>query len=523
MKTCPSCNTTYEENDNYCSRLECGGAELRVVSPAVPDAVPVNCEGRSVFGSVNSGLGETGNINAAASEPMQTASPGEFDRLPIRFEVNPGTNPAPGCPAVLECRLTNLSDQTLAAEIRLQTDDDVTVLRGGEPVRLSAGHSSPPVPLRFRPESSGHFNLTVLIEIGERGWFESRIKYEVAQISDRSPNNINIDAFNPKGHEGRITPGDVIAKGTINVYAPDKKEAKPVQSHEWTEAALFESGGPKQTLDRVRPRQTEQTNRLTLTLRLPGQPPSDVCLSAGNETCFGKERDGINRRVDLRLRLAPKDDPERDPNNRLYQQISREHAVIRFESDGPVWQNLNCKNGTVVEGTQLDANASMQLRPGMLIRPADVTGLRVNMARDEHHDAADYRSFVEHRLNAEYRPPVGPVQALRLTRTDSLADVESYIVMQQAFEIGRNRQCALSIDDSSLRTRHARILHLGGWFWIESCEPAALVRYRDRPLPLDTLAPLVPGVELTLGDLEIEVSAFEQHVLDCDCPEHDWA
>lgn len=242
-----------------------------------------------------------------------------------------------------------------------------------------------------------------------------------------------------------------------------------------------------------------------LCLRVGDGPSRNVCLLAQREVRLGKNRDN-----DVVLRVLPAS-AEHDA---LTGRISRTHAVVRLTPEGAFWVNTNCQNGTLVAGKPLAAAASCPLLPGTIVRPANVLSLKCGVySGGAPADGEAYRRF-EQALGVQPLAQPGGVQAVRMTRVDNLPGVEEYVVFPRTALLGSDPSCPLHLPHPSVSPVHAQVVWLGQSFWLEPLQAGRPTLAGGRPVPLDHLAPLAPGLVLQVGDVRVETVAFQQCHLD---------
>ncbi len=232
----------------------------------------------------------------------------------------------------------------------------------------------------------------------------------------------------------------------------------------------------------------------------------NVCVAVGNHGRLGKDRSN-----DFVLRVLPRS----SENDRRSRQISGLHAEVSIETDIVLWRNVNCSNGTLVDGEHIGPTEQAVLRSGMPIRPANVLPLQADIFDGAHFDTpADFSA-----LNALGKPgsfatiPEGRINAVTLRRTDDLRHLEQYVLVHRGALLGRGPTCAVRIDHPSLSNRHAKLYGLHGGLWIEPMDAASVVVVNGTRLALDELAALTPGTELQCGAVTVEVTPRFQHEL----------
>ena len=99
------------------------------------------------------------------------------------------------------------------------------------------------------------------------------------------------------------------------------------------------------------------------------------------------------------------------------------------------------------------------------------------------------------------------LDAVRYDRVENLKDEESYVLLlREALIGGSPNQSAIVLNDHSVPVQ-ARLLHLDRTFWIEPLSEANLPVINGNPVPVRSLTPLSPGMQIQLGD---EIATFDR-------------
>ncbi|NQT37916.1 MAG: FHA domain-containing protein, partial [Planctomycetes bacterium] len=110
-----------------------------------------------------------------------------------------------------------------------------------------------------------------------------------------------------------------------------------------------------------------------------------------------------------------------------------------------------------------------------------------------------------------------------IDQVDTLADREEYVLLFRTATIGSAPGAAVQLRGSGVADVHARVLHLGGGFWLEPLweettlcantgeEIRSTRTYVDgRQVARHELVPLAPGMKLRFGETEVTFDEFEQ-------------
>jgi hypothetical protein len=279
---------------------------------------------------------------------------------------------------------------------------------------------------------------------------------------------------------------------------PGDRERVWVRLAETIESALRPPGKCAWAAVRGGPVRTDR-----LALRLGRR---NLCLLARAEVSLGKQR-GSN---DVVLRCLPPS-PANDERTDC---LSRRHATLAVTERGAVWRNLDCANGTVVGDRRLPAGAEALLSSGTVLRPADAVPLRCELYHDDPLLGQEeaYRDLAG--TDAALSPgPHGPVSAVRLVRLDV---AEEYLLVPRGALVGSDPRCAVRVEGAS--PVHARLLHLGGSFWLEPAPGELLELAGLGMVPADHLVPLHAGQEFRAGTARLTVAGFGQWFLDAEPP-----
>jgi hypothetical protein len=177
----------------------------------------------------------------------------------------------------------------------------------------------------------------------------------------------------------------------------------------------------------------------------------------GQQVRLGRGRDN-----DIVLRVQP-GSPQNDERSA---RISNHHAVIEWSSAGLTWRNLECGNGTVVNGQFLAAGGKAALQPGLSVSPAGVLPMCCLVSGDG---------------------------TLRIVRQDGLAGREEYLLLHSSASIGSDPGCDLPIVHPCLAPFQTQL------------------SWRDGRFLLEPALPLAPGAVVRFGEVSITVTAYRQY------------
>jgi hypothetical protein len=232
----------------------------------------------------------------------------------------------------------------------------------------------------------------------------------------------------------------------------------------------------------------------------------NVCLLARNEIGLGKQRDSN----DVVLRCAPSPGSEERTDC-----LSRRHATLALTERGAVWRNLACANGTLINDRLLNPGVEAVLASGAVVRPAAVVSLRCELSHDDPLLGQEeaYRELAGTESGGVPAVPTGPASSVRLVRLDL---AEEYLMVPRGALVGSDPRCAVRVEDAA--PVHARLLYLGGAFWLEPAPGETLELTGLGMVPADHVVPLRPGQEFRAGTARLTVAGFGQWFLDAEPP-----
>ena len=269
---------------------------------------------------------------------------------------------------------------------------------------------------------------------------------------------------------------------------------------------------------------------------------------------LGRERvDKYGQRTsDIVLRLWPR---ETDAHKELSRLISRVHVRLSLAADGlHIEDQSSC--GTYVQGERVVQTLRVRetASRSLAVAVAGILGIEVVCHRDPTWTPwAEWIDLVEQQYQrvVDSTSPLWPdarsagIDAVRLRRArrlpvrehlghlsqcldaasyqvvhraahsidpiDELADREEYVLVFRTATLGGSQENdAICLPDSGLAAAHARILHLGGCFWLEHLREDQRICVDGQTLARHELAPLAPGMRLSLGRTEVVFADFNQ-------------
>ena len=110
-----------------------------------------------------------------------------------------------------------------------------------------------------------------------------------------------------------------------------------------------------------------------------------------------------------------------------------------------------------------------------------------------------------------------------IDQVDKLADREEYVLLFRTATIGSAPTAAIELKGPGVADVHARLLHLGGGFWLEPLweettlcaktgeeQRATRTFVDERQVGRHELVPLVSGMKLRFGETEVVFGEFGQ-------------
>ena len=136
----------------------------------------------------------------------------------------------------------------------------------------------------------------------------------------------------------------------------------------------------------------------------------------------------------------------------------------------------------------------------------------VRVCRRDALPIARYLDQLEQILLPDHRKQCELVKcaAEAIERTDKLASREQYVFVYRTAELGGADEAAIRIPGLGLNEAPARILNLGGGFWLEGLTSGATASVNDRPVAKRGLIPLDLGDRLRVGDVKLTFAEFQQ-------------
>ena len=234
---------------------------------------------------------------------------------------------------------------------------------------------------------------------------------------------------------------------------------------------------------------------------------------------------GRNRDNDIVVRFLPRS----EQHDAWSRSISREHVSCRLSQEGLQVADLGSTKGSCLDGDSLrqprlltaqDANQDLDLvlASGDQVAMPFRTRLRLIGSADpgRRQDEGDLDETLCQQVLGEPLPPLwnmassSGIDAVRIERVNNLSQGEVYVLVYRQATIHPSEDAAVRIAEGERLVPHARILHLGGCFWLQNLSGTDGVRIDGHPLAEAETVPLCFGMEILLGDRTLRYAAFEQ-------------
>lgn len=219
---------------------------------------------------------------------------------------------------------------------------------------------------------------------------------------------------------------------------------------------------------------------------------------------------GRSRENDIVLRVIPRS----EANDPLTLQItSHPHCSLSLRPQGLFLADHDTLNGTQVNGCPLHGEEPLSLDSTSEIDVGKALRLRLVPFRELQDQSAvrsENYSDLGHPDDLWRLAEQLKVRSLLIQRVENLADEERYLIVYRYANIGRGMGNELIIPGEGLERTHARVIRLGGQFWLKSLVEGDRLTADGVPIPRGHAAPLAPGMMLRYGDLSGRFEEFRQ-------------
>ena len=279
---------------------------------------------------------------------------------------------------------------------------------------------------------------------------------------------------------------------------------------------------------------SEKQSRLpSVSARFTKRDYLDACglfFEAGKRTLvFSRPRLmlGRSRDNDVVIRFLPTS----DANNANSRNISRTHAVLELMADGIELRDesrsgIELNYSVVQERSVIPTGHSGEVSDirlgvtGTVPKSFDLQITTFGPDRFSEQEELEfwhelYCETVGGRISRLAREALSQrLDAIRVDRVENLADEENYVVLAREALIGGSpNTAAITLSDGDPKVR-ARLLHLDRTFWLENLTSDHLIQVDGETIPLKTLVPLSPGMQIKFGGDTATFDRPSQFLLD---------
>ena len=246
---------------------------------------------------------------------------------------------------------------------------------------------------------------------------------------------------------------------------------------------------------------SDQFDSLAIRLTITHSSPS------GDEDDFAQPQDKTFHPAD-----SDKIFMGRSPSNDLplnYAAISGRHACISREGEEFFLQDLDSRNGTILNGSRLSSQEKKLLRSGDHIRivPYDIhffSGMEVyNQLPPTENTAMIRNDMLKHILGGVMGPEDTPPKLIVLSVDGGETQQFKLASMHSEFRIGRSPQCDLIIHDENLSREHAMVRRDPSGVMVRDLNSRNGVLVNGQHLPRNVEKALQDRDEITLGSIKI--------------------
>ncbi|MHC4390172.1 MAG: FHA domain-containing protein [Planctomycetota bacterium] len=400
---------------------------------------------------------------------------------------------AVGIPEALHLRLKSLGG-ALDLEIHLETEDSVQLDVPVRGVRLEQGE---PVVVSFDVHASerGAFDITRLEVIA----IDRTAQLRVYALTDNQRLRLIFDRdIVPGGTPGL---GDQRFEPLTMIQLGQNKVETRLPALIGGAAAL---ATPKTLVCAVLPAPPPEILRI----RPVGTNRRIYVFLADPLIRFGRKKPGRTAQGNhLVLRLLPCRSEEEDPANwRMTMAISGVHGGVQHRQNG-LFLNNTSRLGTILNGRKLHTNEKVRLPDVFVLMLAGVLRLKGRVFSPTK-DAPTLQVHTDLPLpkpemfDAALR---GPVDCLHLQRVANQEDDE-YVFVYRSSVFGASPICPIRIPGKGVAPIHARLLrHRGTLLLGVARGGVGELSVEGRTLGRDELVPFVPGMDLQIGEVKLEV------------------
>ena len=233
------------------------------------------------------------------------------------------------------------------------------------------------------------------------------------------------------------------------------------------------------------------------------QPPMRVLLLGTPRVRMGRVRSSN----DVVLRVLPRC----KANDAMSFWISKNaHLTVRVEPQGVILEDNGSTNGTYLNGTRIRKPTPLPLSGPSDVDVGKAITLRFTPFRDFNDpDPSHVERYCElgEPDDLWHAARMHGLRSIVIQRISNLSDSEVYVLVLRWLLIGRNSQGEIVLPGADF---DARVLRLGGQFWLEAVDPGRGIHADAVPVPKAWACPLVPGMKLTCSTTLAECLPFRQ-------------
>jgi len=442
-------------------------------------------------------MGESRVDEAAEKTVLLESNPNQFYMVPYA--------------GILDFRLTNLTDAPLR-DVRLaarakwlgEIEERRVDLPPGIPQRVR---------LQIGPEKAGVHTLDVSVTYRLGGRRRTATAQELLQVLEKPevPSQVVFDQRVIGAEGSKIGFGFILRnEGALPpelkdrlVFSADEliqRELPP----QWLPLALRSVGWDPARRVRVAAELDDRRARMSTAglYRPDGETQRRVLLLGQPKVRFGR-----NRKCNVVLRLWPRT----GASDSLSKQISahRPHMVLSLKPGGLFLADQDTLNGTCVNGENIRGEVPLPLDRPSEVHVARALRLRLVpfLEDSDQPPRADRYQELARPDDLWKIAEALKLRSLRIERVENLARQELYVIVYRWANCGRRVDSEIPLPDSAM---NARIVRLGGQFWLEGLEADPPVCVDGVSVGPGRAAPLAAGMRISCGTSELKFDEFRQ-------------
>jgi len=439
------------------------------------------------------------------------------ESLPVTLEINDNHFYMEGCLGVLDLRVTNHLDASVA-EAAITVEGSYLGRHEYDlwlPARGSAGAK-----IQVAPSVAGEH----LLDLAVRVVVDGRVRVFSAQPTlmvlkeDENPSNVTM-VFDQRMDAGKnigygLSIRNEVKEGFAQGMLRNTNDLmRQSFDDSWHTIALRHDrrrtdealqGRYTQVIRVSAPAVADATDRAAVLL--PDRAGVRRVLLLGTDrVTFGRRREGN----DVILRLWPRGEDA----DTLTRQISSRHVDLALNDEGAAVTDLDTANGTTLDGQPVRGGAAVPVD-----RPSDLAVARALRLRlipftaAATHDPVEIDVFDQlGRADPLWRTArQWSLRSMVVQRCDNAGDEEKYVAVYRWIEIGHGPGNEIILPQACRGRKCMRLIRRDGCFWLESrCQDEAL-RAGDRHLACGHACPLTEGMIFGCDKVRMQFAPFEQ-------------